>query len=92
MATVEGSNGPESIVEARLETGRTHQIRAHAAHLGFPLVGDVRYGAAASNGGNDGDRLCLHAWRLEFEHPISGEPVSIESALPEWAGPTAPYR
>nr|WP_255216185.1 RluA family pseudouridine synthase [Pseudenhygromyxa sp. WMMC2535] len=81
----------EDLLEAELETGRTHQIRAHAAHLGFPVVGDHRYGpspetsAEAGRGEREIEPLRLHAYRLDFEHPLSGEAVSAESALPDWA-------
>lgn len=74
---------PSSLVEARLETGRTHQIRAHAAHGGHPIVGDERYG------GPPADRLYLHACALAFEHPVTGRPVEVQSPLPAWARPTA---
>ena len=70
-----------SLLEARLETGRTHQIRAHAAHLGFPIVGDKRYGAADDSA----DRLQLHAQRLCFTHPLSGEALDLRSQSPAWA-------
>lgn len=71
----------QSLVEARLETGRTHQIRVHAASSGHPIVGDPRYGGPAT----PDERLYLHAWRLEFVHPIDGTPVVVESSLPDWA-------
>jgi RluA family pseudouridine synthase len=96
VAAIAGASGPELIAEATLETGRTHQIRAHAAHLGFPLLGDHRYGADAQpprEAGEEGpDRLCLHAWTLEFEHPLTGEAIRVESELPRWADPSTPYR
>lgn len=69
----------ESYLEARLETGRTHQIRAHFAAIGHPLAGDPTYGGAVRYGL---ERQFLHAHRLAFEHPRSGERLSFESALP----------
>jgi 23S rRNA pseudouridine1911/1915/1917 synthase len=69
----------ETYLEARLETGRTHQIRAHFAAIGHPLTGDVTYGGARRY---DLDRQFLHAHRLAFEHPESGERLSFESELP----------
>jgi 23S rRNA pseudouridine1911/1915/1917 synthase len=69
----------ESYLEARLETGRTHQIRAHFAAIGHPLTGDVTYGGASRYGLQ---RQFLHAHRLAFDHPTSGERLSFESALP----------
>jgi 23S rRNA pseudouridine1911/1915/1917 synthase len=70
----------ESYLEARLETGRTHQIRAHFAAIGHPLSGDVTYGGARRYGLR---RQFLHAHRLAFEHPFSGERLSFESPLPD---------
>jgi 23S rRNA pseudouridine1911/1915/1917 synthase len=69
----------ESYLEARLETGRTHQIRAHFAAIGHPLTGDPTYGGAVRYGL---DRQFLHAHRLAFEHPLSGERLCFESELP----------
>jgi 23S rRNA pseudouridine1911/1915/1917 synthase len=69
----------ETYVEARLETGRTHQIRAHFAAIGHPLCGDATYGGAERYGL---ERQFLHAHRLAFEHPASGERVSFSSPLP----------
>lgn len=70
----------ESYVEARLETGRTHQIRAHFAAIGHPLSGDTTYGGARRYGL---ERQFLHAHRLAFDHPFSGERLEFESELPD---------
>ena len=71
--------GPDTLVRVRLETGRTHQIRAHFAAIGHPLAGDARYGGAASHGLG---RQFLHSAKLGFRHPESGEELEFESALP----------
>ena len=70
----------ETYLEARLETGRTHQIRAHFAAIGHPLTGDPTYGGAVRYGL---ERQFLHAHRLSFRHPRSGEQLSFTSPLPE---------
>jgi len=70
----------ETYLEARLETGRTHQIRAHFAAIGHPLTGDTTYGGASRYGLG---RQFLHAHRLSFQHPRSGERLSFSSALPD---------
>jgi 23S rRNA pseudouridine1911/1915/1917 synthase len=67
-----------SLVEVELETGRKHQIRVHLAGLGCPVIGDAGYGAKTDPAG----RLGLHAWRLAFDHPVTGERVVAESPLP----------
>jgi 23S rRNA pseudouridine1911/1915/1917 synthase len=69
----------ESYLEARLETGRTHQIRAHFAAIGHPLVGDTTYGGEQKY---DLERQFLHAHRLSFVHPETGERLSFTSELP----------
>jgi 23S rRNA pseudouridine1911/1915/1917 synthase len=69
----------ETYLEAKLETGRTHQIRAHFAAIGHPLVGDPTYGGAERYGLS---RQFLHAHRLAFSHPLSGEAMGFESGLP----------
>ena len=66
-----------ALLEVDLATGRTHQIRAHFAAIGHPLVGDHRYGRA-----DGARRLCLHAWRLEFAHPISAAALCLVAAPP----------
>ena len=70
---------PESYLEVRLETGRTHQIRAHFAAIGHPLAGDTTYGGERKY---DLERQFLHAHRLAFAHPLSGERLSFSSELP----------
>jgi 23S rRNA pseudouridine1911/1915/1917 synthase len=68
-----------ALVEVELETGRKHQIRVHLAGLGCPVVGDAGYGARTDPAG----RLGLHAWRLAFHHPATGQRVELESPLPD---------
>jgi 23S rRNA pseudouridine1911/1915/1917 synthase len=70
-----------TLVECNLETGRTHQIRVHLAAIGHPVVGDTRYGRARP--ALDCPRPFLHAERLAFAHPITGEAMAFESALPD---------
>ena len=67
-----------TLVEFRLETGRKNQIRVHAADMGHPVCGDVKYG----NGDNPLGRLCLHAWLLCFTHPITHQPMEFETPIP----------
>jgi 23S rRNA pseudouridine1911/1915/1917 synthase len=69
----------ETYLEARLETGRTHQIRAHFAAIDHPLVGDVTYGGAEKYGL---ERQFLHAHRLAFTHPVTGEALAFSSEPP----------
>ena len=71
-----------SHVRCRLETGRTHQIRVHMAYIGHPLLGDFTYGAPSTDMGLEGQ--CLHARRLRFVHPSSGQPVELETPLPDY--------
>ena len=68
-----------SLVEARLDTGRTHQIRIHLASLGFPVLGDARYGDARV--ARRAHRLALHAYHLGFTHPMTGQKVVVEAPL-----------
>jgi 23S rRNA pseudouridine1911/1915/1917 synthase len=80
-----------SLLEMDLATGRTHQIRVHLKHLGHPLVGDPVYGEARWKGLprpaqaalRDFPRPALHAWRISFRHPATGEPLSFEAPVPE---------
>ena len=70
-----------ALLEVELETGRQHQIRIHLAHVGLPILGDPVYGRAAS-GRPLARRPMLHAFRLAFSHPITGQRVAAESPLP----------
>lgn len=69
--------GRHALLECELETGRRNQIRVHLSELGCPLVGDRKYGWRARGGGGP-DRPLLHAWRIRFVHPMTGEPVEVE--------------
>ena len=78
-----------TLLEAELKTGRTHQIRVHLQASGFPIVGDDKYGDFALNktlsrsGAKPGiKRMFLHAHRLTFTHPATGEPLSVSASLP----------
>lgn len=67
-----------SLVEFKLETGRKNQIRVHAADMGHPVCGDIKYG----NGDDPLHRLCLHAYMLCFYHPVTHEPMNFETPIP----------
>src|SRR5439155_8106120 len=69
-----------TLLRVRLETGRTHQIRAHMRAIGHPVAGDPEYGHPGLFGLS---RQFLHATRLAFHHPITGEPVDVTSPLPD---------
>ncbi len=71
-----------SHILCRLETGRTHQIRVHMASIGHPLLGDFTYGAPSPEKGLEGQ--CLHARRLRFVHPRTGEHILLETDLPAY--------
>lgn len=71
-------NEQYSLVELKLETGRKNQIRVHMADLGLPVAGDMKYG----NGRDPMGRLALHAFRLHFYHPRTGEPMTFETPFP----------
>ena len=79
-----------TLLECRLETGRTHQIRVHMAFLGHPVLGDAQYGATGGFGpAHDDERLraiALHSRSLSFRDPTSREDVTVEAPLP------APWR
>jgi 23S rRNA pseudouridine955/2504/2580 synthase len=89
QARLRSAAGDFSLLEAELKTGRTHQIRVHLAHLGFPIVGDDKYGdfelnrrAARGQFGARLGRMFLHAARTTLAHPVSGKPLDLQSALP----------
>lgn len=69
-----------TLVDVQLETGRMHQIRVHMAAIGYPVLGDATYGKGPEIPGLN--RQFLHASKLEFDHPMTGEPMSHESPLP----------
>lgn len=74
-----------SLLEAQLKTGRTHQIRVHLSHLGFPILGDEKYGDFALNKRLKPaglKRMALHAWRMAFKHPLTGESMACKARLP----------
>ncbi|MBW1712928.1 MAG: RluA family pseudouridine synthase [Deltaproteobacteria bacterium] len=84
--------GPLSLVEVDLLTGRTHQIRVHAVHLGHPVLGDPLYGSRAREKqlaqparelAARTKRQMLHAWRLAFDHPLTGQRLFFEAPLPQ---------
>lgn len=68
-----------SLVEFRLETGRKNQIRVHAADMGHPVCGDIKYG----NGDDPIGRLCLHAYKLCFYHPVTHKPLEFKTDIPQ---------
>jgi 23S rRNA pseudouridine1911/1915/1917 synthase len=73
-----------TFLEVRIGTGRTHQIRVHLASIGHPVAGDRLYGAPAKNEiYAPGERFFLHAQRIRFQHPGTGQPLEIESPLPQ---------
>ena len=73
------TDGQHSLVELKLETGRKNQIRVHMQDLGHPVCGDIKYG----NGDDPIGRLALHAYRLNFYHPMTGEPLRFETPVPK---------
>ena len=90
---IAGTYGKFSLLEIKIETGRTHQIRVHLSSIGHPVVGDTLYGApremmrARKNAAQDPQpislaRNFLHASRLEFKHPVKAIPLKFESSLP----------
>ncbi|NJP12563.1 MAG: RluA family pseudouridine synthase [Leptolyngbyaceae cyanobacterium RU_5_1] len=75
--------GNYTLINAALETGRTHQIRVHMTHMGHPIVGDPVYGSGRSIGVNLPGQA-LHAWRLQLQHPVSGAAIAATAPLPDF--------
>jgi 23S rRNA pseudouridine1911/1915/1917 synthase len=71
-----------TLVEVKIETGRTHQIRVHLAQIGYPVLGDTVYSKGKNRFGVVGQ--CLHAKSLDFKHPITGKSMHLEAELPEY--------
>lgn len=96
MASVDGDEGQAAVttfrvlrvlgaallVEARPETGRKHQIRAHLRESGLPILGDARYGGPPRLGRLQIPRAMLHAWRLSLRHPLTGAPLEMTCGYP----------
>jgi len=72
-----------ALLEVELDTGRQHQIRVHLAHVGLPVLGDPVYGRRGGTTRTGPRRPMLHAWRLSFAHPVTGEPVDVTSPPPD---------
>ena len=71
-----------TLLEVQIETGRTHQIRVHLSHIGYPIIGDEVYSNGKNKWGIKGQ--ALHAKSLEFKHPITGKKMKLEAELPEY--------
>ena len=71
-----------TLLEINIETGRTHQIRVHLSHIGYPIIGDEVYSNGKNEWGIKGQ--CLHAYKLEFNHPITNKPMKLEAKLPKY--------
>lgn len=80
VARAVGTGAGMTALELHLHTGRKHQLRVQAAMAGHPLIGDRRYGGEV---GRRWPRLALHAVRLELDHPVTGEPLSVAAPLPD---------
>lgn len=71
-----------TLLEVKIETGRTHQIRVHLSQIGYPVIGDTTYSSGKNKWKVEGQ--CLHAKSLEFKHPITGKEMKLEAELPEY--------
>jgi 23S rRNA pseudouridine955/2504/2580 synthase len=79
------SLGPYTLLEAKLITGRTHQLRVQLAHLGFPILGDDKYGDFSLNKvlqKKGLKRMFLHAFSMKMKHPLTEEPLELKAPLP----------
>ena len=76
------NKGSYTLLEIKIDTGRTHQIRVHLAEIGYPVIGDEVYSNGKNEFGVHGQ--CLHAKKLEFKHPITGKDMILEAPLPEY--------
>ena len=74
--------GLYTLLEVKIDTGRTHQIRVHLSEIGHPIIGDMTYSNGKNEFGVEGQ--CLHAKRLEFNHPITDKHIILEAELPEY--------
>jgi 23S rRNA pseudouridine1911/1915/1917 synthase len=83
-ARIEARRGERVLLSVELRVGFRHQVRAHLAHLGFPIYGDPLYGAPVPEGVPV--RMYLHAHAISLRHPVTAEPMRIESAVPEEFG------
>ncbi|MGB1699650.1 MAG: RNA pseudouridine synthase, partial [Nannocystaceae bacterium] len=81
---VRGRDDESALLEVVPHSGRTNQIRVHLASEHLPIVGDEAYGAARTMKSGTA-RLCLHAWRLSFEHPSTSQRLTFEALLPPWS-------
>jgi len=75
------NNQPVSILEVKIETGRTHQIRVHLSEIGIPIIGDKIYGGVRKK--PTASRQMLHAWKIAFPHPITGKTIRITAPIPD---------
>ena len=71
-----------TLLEVKIETGRTHQIRVHLSHIGYPIIGDTTYSNGKNEFGINGQML--HAYKLIFCHPINGNIMNLEAPLPKY--------
>jgi len=82
-----------TLLEISLETGRTHQIRVHMAHLGFPVAGDTTYGKHPASFWQAAGvpRQLLHAWAIRFLHPVTQRPIELTAPIPDDMRPWAQH-